>query len=136
MSRKRPADPVVEELRSRLAAIDRSIVLGLRARERTQQELFAYKRVASIPLVDLDQERLVRRRVRAWAEAYGVDPDLAEGVVVRAIRSGKRRFRRGLADARDSASPVVVFVRAPEPEVVTSPGPPRPAVAVLGSPAR
>jgi len=114
MSRSRPVDPVVEELRARLEAVDRSLVLGLRARERLQQELFTVKRAAGIALYDLEQERLVQRRARSWAEEYGADPDLVEEVIDRAVQSGKRRFLTISLEPRPSEEPVVVFLPGPE----------------------
>jgi len=119
MSRPASPDPVVVELRARLASIDRALVLTLRSREQTQQELFAYKRSAAIAISDVEQERVVRRRAREWAEEYGADPDLTEAVIRAAIGAGKRRFRQRTAASPSSESPVVVFVPFPEPEVTT-----------------
>jgi len=115
MPRSRPIDPVVEELRARLEAVDRSLVLGLRARERLQQELFAFKRTAGLALYDLEQERLVQRRARSWAEEYGADPDLVEDIIDRAVQSGKRRFLTASLEPRALEDPVVVFLPGPEP---------------------
>ena len=120
MSRAVLVDPVVEELRARLAGIDRSLVLTLRAREQAQQQLLAYKRSAAMSLLDVEQERLVRDRARDWAEEYGADPDLIEEVVGQAMASGKRRFEGPTILPANGSSPVVVFLPgpAPEPEVL------------------
>jgi len=131
MSRAVLVDPVVEELRARLAGIDRSLVLTLRAREQAQQQLLAYKRSAAMSLLDVEQERLVRDRARDWAEEYGADRDLVEEVVVRAMESGKRRFGGPTILPADRASPVVVFLSAPERE--PGPQPERPAPALTHS---
>ena len=115
----RPAsasDRALDELRARLARIDRSIVLALCAREDVQREILTLKHARSWPLVDVPQERQVRRRARAWAAEVGGDPDLAAQVVIAALESGKRRFV--LADRTGVAreSPVVVFLQL-EPSV-------------------
>lgn len=136
MPRSRHVDPVVEELRVRLEAIDRSLVLGLRAREQTQQELFAYKRLAGIALYDPGQERVVKRRARQWAEECGADPDLAEKVVAGALASGRRRFRTAPADPRPSASPVVVLLPLEPPPPFSAASPTRVAPAILSSAGR
>lgn len=113
MLRARVADPVVEELRARLEAIDRSLVLTLLAREKTQHELFAYKRSVGLALADPAQERLVRRRARSWALEAGGDPALVADVVTLAVASGKRRHSVPASGSSDEGSPVVVFLPAP-----------------------
>lgn len=135
MPRSRPVDPVVEELRARLEAIDRSLVLGLRAREQTQQELFAYKRSAALALQDVEQERLVQHRARAWAEEYGADPDLVEDVIDRAVQAGKRRFLSVPSEAPSSGAPVVVFVPIPATLPSRAAAPPRHSAPLSAPPA-
>lgn len=120
MSRVVLVDPVVEELRARLAGIDRSLVLTLRAREQAQRRLLEYKRLAAMSLFDVEQERLVRDRGRGWAEECGADPDLVEEVLGRAVASGKRRFADPTIPPGNGSSPVVVFLSSP----VREPDPP------------
>jgi len=98
MRPRRRADPDVEAWRERLATIDRSLVVLLRAREQAQRELLALKRARALPLIDLEQEREVGRRARSWADELGGDPDLAAQVVLAALGSGKRRFFEGDQD--------------------------------------
>jgi len=91
---KRTEDPPLEQLRTRLSSIDRSLIVLLCAREGAQREILALKQARSLPLLDRGRERDALRRVRAWALEMGGDPKLAVTVVRAALESGKRRFRR------------------------------------------
>jgi chorismate mutase len=107
----RTPDRTLEELRARLAHIDRSIVLSLCAREDTQREILALKQARSLPLLDAAQERHVRRRARAWAAEVGGDPDLAAMVIAAALDAGKRRFFVADRTGAARSAPVVVFLQ-------------------------
>lgn len=111
----------LEELRARLASIDRSLVLSLCAREETQREILALKQAHSLPLIDLPRERDVRRRARAWALELGGDPDLAAQVVAAALDSGKRRFFLAGPAPGPSGGPVVVFLQPARPSEAPRP---------------
>lgn len=92
MRRRRTADRRIEDLRSRLADIDRRIVRDLAARERVQQTLLSYKRRRGVTLFDREQERVAERRAHRWAAEGCGDPELAEKVIHLSITSGKARF--------------------------------------------
>lgn len=92
MSAANGTEASLGELRARLARVDRSLVLALRDRADAQREVLAFKEARLLPLVDPEQEAVVRRRARAWALEYGVDEALAVQVVDAALESGKRRF--------------------------------------------
>ncbi len=108
------SDPVLEELKHRLASLDRSLVLTLGAREQVQWEILEYRRARSLPLYDGRAEQTVRRRVHTWAHDDGADPDLAERVVGAATRSGRRRFGSKPARTADGGGSVVVLLQPPD----------------------
>jgi chorismate mutase len=110
---RRAADEALEELRARIASIDRSLILSLCAREDTQGEILALKRALSLPLVDGEQERDVRQRAREWALEIGSDPELAAQVVAAALESGKRRFLRVGGSSGHGGRAVVVLLQPP-----------------------
>ncbi|MGE5176613.1 MAG: prephenate dehydrogenase/arogenate dehydrogenase family protein [Hyphomicrobiales bacterium] len=77
----------LEELRRRLADIDRDIVAQLARRRETAVAIGEEKRRAALSTRDFAQEREVVQRARAFASAEGVPPDLAETVLLLLIRS-------------------------------------------------
>lgn len=105
----------LEELRAHLARIDHTLVLTLCAREEVQREILELKRSRSMPLIDLEREREVRRRAQGWARQAGGDPDLAGRVVLEALESGKRRFFDASPDTRvpSAALPALGREKAP-----------------------
>jgi len=114
VSAGKATDLALGELRTRLALIDRSLVLSLVAREEAQREILTLKRASSLPLVDREREREVRRRARAWAREFGGDPDLAAHVLQAALESGKRRFFRARGAPLPGAHAAALLFQDPE----------------------
>lgn len=77
----------LEELRRRLAEIDRDILALAARRQALAAEIGEEKRRAGLPTRDYGQEREVLLRARSAAEALGVSPDLAERMLLLLIRS-------------------------------------------------
>ena len=77
----------LEALRERMRELDRALV-GLAAeRIALARQVGEEKRRAERPIVDYAQERVVLERARAAAEAAGLDPKVAEAILVTLIRA-------------------------------------------------
>ena len=77
----------LEELRGRLAAIDRELLALVARRQALATEIGEAKRRAGRPTRDFDQEREVLERARATAAGLGASPQLAEQILLLLIRS-------------------------------------------------
>lgn len=77
----------LEVLRDRIRQLDRDLVALAAERVAVARQVGEVKREANRPLVDYAQERVVLDRARAAAEAAGLDPRVAETVLVALIRA-------------------------------------------------
>lgn len=77
----------LEELRSALEEIDRSIVELVARRQHLSAEIGRTKRAAGLSPRNYTREKEVIDKVRAHASTLGVSPDLAEGILAQLIRA-------------------------------------------------
>jgi chorismate mutase / prephenate dehydrogenase len=77
----------LDELRARLAAIDRDILESIARRQEIARAIAEAKRRAGRPTRDFEQERQVIERARGVAGALGLAPELAEHIALLLIRS-------------------------------------------------
>ncbi|MDP7470856.1 MAG: bifunctional chorismate mutase/prephenate dehydrogenase [Vicinamibacterales bacterium] len=90
----------LNDLRARLAEIDRQILALVGERQSLSTEIGAAKREAGLPLRDYRQEKVVIDRSRAAATDLGFDPGLAEQLLVSLIRASLAVQERGEVTAR------------------------------------
>lgn len=77
----------LEALRDRIRELDRELVALAAERVAVARQVGDAKRQANRPLVDYAQERVVLDRARAAAETAGLDPRVAETILVALIRA-------------------------------------------------
>ncbi len=77
----------LSELREKIGRLDREIVARAAERIALAREVGELKRQAERPIVDYAQERAVLERAREAAAATGLDPGLAEQVIVSLVRA-------------------------------------------------
>lgn len=77
----------IEGLRARLSEVDRGIIGAIAERQALVAAIGARKLAAGRPLRDFRREKVVLDGARAQAEALGVAPELAEGVLRTLIRA-------------------------------------------------
>ena len=77
----------VEELREQIRRLDAEIVAAAAKRIELAREVGEAKRRAHRPVVDYAQERAVLERARAAADAVGLDPNVADTILVSLIRA-------------------------------------------------
>ncbi len=70
----------LDDARARIDAIDREVLSLLAERDRIARELAAWKRDHALPLRDPAREEAMLRERRAWADALGLPPWVAEAV--------------------------------------------------------
>jgi len=76
----------LEELRTRLTALDRQLLGLVAERQRLSREVAEAKRAIGRPTRDFNREREVLLQARATATSLGISPDLAESVMRLLIR--------------------------------------------------
>lgn len=76
----------LEELRTRLSALDQQLLGLIAERQRLSREVAEAKRAVGRPTRDFNRERDVLLRARAQATSLGISPDLAESVLRLLIR--------------------------------------------------
>ena len=84
------SDKGLDELRGELGALDSQLMDLLGKRSELVSRIGRIKEKAGIPTRDYEQEKVVIQRCRTRAENAGVDPDLAESVMLELIRSSLR----------------------------------------------
>src|SRR5438045_9186542 len=80
-------DETLEALRARIRQLDLDLVALAAERVAVARQVGDAKRQADRPLVDYAQERVVLDRARRAAEAAGLDPRVAETILVALIRA-------------------------------------------------
>lgn len=98
----------VSELRDEIRRLDEEIVAAAARRIALAREVGEEKRRANLPVVDYGQERAVLDRARSAAEAAGLDPAVADSMVVSLIRASvsaqdRDRVRRASVGAGKTA---------------------------------
>ncbi len=83
-------DELTWTIRAELQRVDRELVKILAERIELVRGLWAYKRLAGLPLEDRDQEGRVLSRARATANQNGLKPTFAEEILRAVIAEGKR----------------------------------------------
>lgn len=84
----------LEDLRAKLSAIDHEIVERIAGRQRIVREIGRLKRAEGTATRDYAREKEVLEKGRVWAEALGVEPELAEMVLGQLIRSSLQSQER------------------------------------------
>jgi len=79
--------PTLDTLRDRIRQLDQELVDLAATRVSLARQVGEAKRQADRPLVDYAQERVVLERARRAAEAAGLDPRVAETILVALIRA-------------------------------------------------
>jgi chorismate mutase/prephenate dehydrogenase len=98
----------LEDLREKIRRLDTEIVRAAAQRIALARDVGEEKRRASLPVVDYAQERAVLDRARAAAEDAGLDPDVADTILVSLIRASvsaqdRDRVRRASVGAGKTA---------------------------------
>jgi chorismate mutase len=83
------SDPKLEELRSRIEAIDRRLVELIGQRRELAIEIGRAKQVLGLPVLDPQQEAKVVRRAAEIAREFGVDEELTRDVIWRIIAAAR-----------------------------------------------
>lgn len=104
MTSEGPARFGVEELRSRLERIDRTIVELLSVRVALSATIIRERWLQGRAVTDRPQERTVHTRARNWSRELGLPPELADRLLKALVAAGKERFREQTASAPDSGS--------------------------------
>jgi chorismate mutase / prephenate dehydrogenase len=103
-------DASLEELRSRLTAIDRELLALVAERQRLSREVARVKRATGYPTRDFEREREVILGARSAATDQGVPPDLAEKILRLLIRSSLTTQEQASVAARGTGSGLKVLV--------------------------
>lgn len=103
-------DASLEELRSRLTAIDRELLGLVAERQRLSREVARVKRATGYPTRDYEREREVILGARSAAGEQGVPPDLAEKILRLLIRSSLTTQEQASVAARGAGSGLKVLV--------------------------
>ena len=77
----------MEELRERIARLDRELLERAAERVELARQLGEWKRARNLPTLDFAQERVVLDRTRAIAAELSLEPSLAEDLVARLVRA-------------------------------------------------
>lgn len=80
-------DPILDQLRSDLGAVDRELLKLVATRQRLASEIGRVKRERGIPTRNYRQETEVIERARTAAAEHGVSPDTAAELMLLLIRS-------------------------------------------------
>jgi chorismate mutase/prephenate dehydrogenase len=94
----------LDDLRLRLAAIDRELLALVARRQALAAEIGETKRVDGLPTRDFDQERQVVERARGIAAELRTSPSLAEQMMLLLIRSSLTIQEQGQVSAAGSGS--------------------------------
>ena len=78
---------ILEQLRNRLTQADRELISLVAERQRIVAEIGAHKIATAAPTRDYDRERIVLDGARAQAVELGLDPDVAERIMLELIRA-------------------------------------------------
>src|SRR5688572_5204567 len=97
-------DASLEELRSRLTAIDRELLALVAERQRLSREVARVKRATGYPTRDYEREREVILGARSAATQQGLSPDLAEKILRLLIRSSLTTQEQASVAARGTGS--------------------------------
>ena len=81
--------PTLEELRSRIEAIDRQLVELIGRRREVALEIGRAKQTLGLPVLDPQQEAKVVRRAAEIAREIGVDEELTRDVIWRIIAAAR-----------------------------------------------
>ncbi len=81
------SSPTLDALRDRIRQLDEEILARAAERLRLAREVGAQKRERALSTVDYSQERAVLERARRTADREGIDPALAEQLIVGLIRA-------------------------------------------------
>ena len=103
-------DASLEELRSRLTAIDRELLALVAERQRLSREVARVKRATGYPTRDYEREREVILGARSAASEQGIPPDLAEKILRLLIRSSLTTQEQASVAARGTGSGLRVLV--------------------------
>ena len=94
----------LDDLRNKLAALDRDILELVAERQRLSSEIGAEKRSRGIPPRDYGQEKEVIQRARDAAAAQGLPAEVAEALTLLLIRSSLTVQERDQVAAREAGS--------------------------------
>lgn len=78
---------ILEELRDRLTQVDRELIALVAERQRIVADIGAHKIATAAPTRDYDRERIVLDGARRHATELGLDPDVAEVIMLELIRA-------------------------------------------------
>jgi len=95
---------ILEELRSRLSAVDRELIALMAERQRIVAEIGAHKIKEHVPTRDYDRERAVLEAARAYAADLGFEADVAERIMRELIRASLKQQERSRVAAGNSGA--------------------------------
>lgn len=101
----------LDELRTRLSALDRELLALIAERQRLSRDVAEAKRAMGRPTRDFKRERDVLLQARSTAESLGISPDLAESVLRLMIRGSlatQERIRVAAGGSGSGRSALVI----------------------------
>ena len=78
---------ILEQLRDRLTRVDRELIALVAERQQIVAEIGAHKIATAAPTRDYDRERIVLDGARSQAVELGLDPEVAERIMLELIRA-------------------------------------------------
>lgn len=94
----------LEQLRTRLTEVDRELLALAADRQRIVAEIGAHKIQNAVPTRDYEREREVMKGAREYAEELGLDPELAEAIMIELIRASLTAQERTRVAAQTSGA--------------------------------
>jgi chorismate mutase/prephenate dehydrogenase len=95
---------ILEQLRDRLSQVDRELISLIAERQRIVAEIGEHKIQTASPTRDYARERIVLDGAREQAEQLGLDPDVAERIMLELIRTSLTHQERSRVAARNSGA--------------------------------
>src|SRR5437867_3725195 len=99
----------LDSLRTRLDALDRSLIEALAERQRVVAEVAALKADPALPLRDVERERELLARVTALADAQGLDSYFVESIYRNILEHSVRFQAARQNDATAGGALVVAY---------------------------
>ena len=95
---------ILEQLRNRLTQVDRELISLVAERQRIVAEIGAHKIATAAPTRDYDRERIVLDGARTHAAELGLDPEVAERIMLELIRASLTHQELTRVAARNSGA--------------------------------
>ena len=95
---------ILEQLRDRLTQVDRELISLIAERQRIVAEIGEHKIKTAAPTRDYARERIVLDDARAHAAQLGLDPEVAERIMLELIRTSLTHQERSRVAARNTGA--------------------------------